>query len=126
MATWTEYEDAYVVEIHRSNPHPKSVFEAELGDDITVSFGEPKSKLGSGRYKLIDVAFDRATWDLDEAVDWWNDHDVRAFRAGKHGLDRKLPPVDYWLSFRDGLYVTLSTNLMQLPDNHHYLALHLH
>jgi hypothetical protein len=69
MATWIEDENCFAVEVHR-NLHLKSLFEGELGWGIVASFGEPRSKFGSGWDQLIKLAFDKATSDFDSAVDW--------------------------------------------------------
>ena len=57
MANLVEYEDVYAFEIHRTNIHPKSLVEVEVEEGVVATFGEPKSKLGSGKYKLLDVHF---------------------------------------------------------------------
>lgn len=105
MASWIEYSDCFAVKVHRDKLHQKSLFEAHIDPGISVSFGEPGSKLGSGRYKLIEVVFDKVTWDFDRADQWWRDRMVYAFRTGKYGLDRKLPLVDCWFDLGAGLYV---------------------
>lgn len=96
MSKWIEYEDSYACEIRReSNMHPKSIFEVDLEDGVIATFGEPKSKLHSKRFKLIDVYFLKEFYTLDEAYDWWRFYDVR-YINGKH-RGKKLPEVAFGL-----------------------------
>jgi len=105
MPKWVEYEDTIVVDLGSEGLHPDSIFDAETEQGIVFSFGEPKSKLGSGRYRLANVAFDNEIWNFEDARAWWGSYMVFAFKEGKYGLDRRLMPVEAWYEFDDGLHL---------------------
>lgn len=110
MADWTEYQDAYEIRLHRTNPH--NIQEVETDGGIIIAFGEEPSKSKSSKFKLMSVVFLKEYWTLEEAQDWWIDHLICFVPKSHRG--KKVPYID--LLIDDGKYYILAC-LRGTPKN---------
>jgi len=82
------------MEIRIQDSRDCQVVKVNLGKGITATFGEPKSKLNSGDFKLLSVEFDEG-WTDEEAESWFTDRNLRLYDVTKAG-NRKIPEYDFF------------------------------
>lgn len=85
-------EKSYIFRRQRYyNAHPKSTFDIEILPGIIAKFGEPKSKLNSKRYQLIQLSVNNQLYSKEMADVFWKRFNIVYVNRRKRG--KKLPLI---------------------------------
>lgn len=87
-----ETKDKYIKERkRRNNSHKKSRFQLEIYPGIVAEFGEPKSKLRSKRYQLLQLTFSKSYYDFEKVEGFLRNFHVKYIRYNHNG--QKVAPI---------------------------------
>ena len=92
MKDFIETKENYIIQRYFGNRvHKKSLFSVEIYPGIVAEFGEPKSKLGSKKYNLTKLSFQKKRYSKEMVESFWLNFHVKYVLHRHNG--RKVAPI---------------------------------